>query len=67
MTTIDHRVLLSPSLDNWFFDQQVFVTVNNMFNTDSTIQLGVTAETHNNMRDELRNYLERSLIGIDDA
>jgi len=71
MTIIDHRVLLSPSLDKWFFNQRVFVTVNNMFNTDSTIQLGVTipgetAETHNNMRDELRHYLERSLIGIDD-
>jgi hypothetical protein len=68
--TIERRVLLSTSLNKQFFEQRVFVTVNNMFNSGTTIRLGVTipGETeraHNKMRDELRSYLQRALISID--
>jgi hypothetical protein len=71
MPTINRRVLLPTSLNELFFEQRIFVTVNNMFQTDSTIQLGVTipGETeaaHNKVHDELRSYLQRTLIGIAD-
>lgn len=69
-TTIDHRVLLPDSLDERFFERRVFVTVDSVFNLDTMIQLcvtipGETEEVHNKMRDELRSYLQRALIGID--
>lgn len=70
MTTIDGRVLLSASLNESFFRQQIFVAVNNMFDTDTTIHLAVfvpgeTEDMHTKLRDELCGYLRKALVSVD--
>jgi hypothetical protein len=71
MTDINTRALLSNSLDDRIFEQQIFVTVNSMFGNEARVPLGVTIpgeteEAHGRLRRELCGYLSRALTGIDD-